>query len=107
MEAQPQRKVGNAGILAFKDKFASLSQDKVVPRLGADARYSAADDVGPAIVTLRVDDQCAGIERRHQRRLAEPQRRRRWRRRRRRQRWRRSAAAVAVAAAEADCRACR
>ena len=46
MEAQPQQKVGNVGILAFKDKFASLAQDKVVPRLGADARYSAADDVG-------------------------------------------------------------
>ncbi len=38
--------MGNVGILAFRDKFASLSRDKVVPRLGADARYSAADDVG-------------------------------------------------------------
>ena len=45
-EVQPQRKVGEVGILAFRDKFASLSQDKVVPRLGADARYSAADDTG-------------------------------------------------------------
>ena len=45
-EAPPQQKVGNAGILAFQDKFASLAQDKVAPRLGADARYSAADDVG-------------------------------------------------------------
>jgi hypothetical protein len=45
-EAQPQPKVGNVGILAFRDKFASLSRDKVVPRLGADARYSAADDTG-------------------------------------------------------------
>jgi hypothetical protein len=45
-EAQPQQKVGNVGILAFRDKFASLSRDRVVPRLGADARYSAADDVG-------------------------------------------------------------
>jgi len=44
--APPQRKVGDVGILAFRDKFASLSQDKVVPRLGADARYSAADDTG-------------------------------------------------------------
>lgn len=43
---QPQRKVGNVGILAFKDQIASLSRDKVVPRLGADARYSAADDTG-------------------------------------------------------------
>ena len=38
--------MGKAGILAFKDKFASLAQDKVAPRLGADARYGAADDVG-------------------------------------------------------------
>src|SRR5215213_3217022 len=45
-EVQPQRKVGEVGILAFRDKFASLSRDKVVPRLGADARYSAADDTG-------------------------------------------------------------
>jgi len=43
---QPQPNVGKAGILAFKDKFASLAQDKVAPRLGADARYGAADDVG-------------------------------------------------------------
>jgi hypothetical protein len=45
-ETPPQPKVGNAGILAFKDKFASLSKDKPAPRLGADARYSEADDVG-------------------------------------------------------------
>src|SRR5206468_10757982 len=38
--------VGRAGILAFKDKLASLAQDKSAPRLGADARYGAADDVG-------------------------------------------------------------
>jgi uncharacterized membrane protein YgcG len=43
---QPQPNVGKAGILAFKDKFASLAQDKLAPRLGADARYGAADDVG-------------------------------------------------------------
>ena len=41
-----KEKVGKAGILAFKDKFKSLAQDKVAPRLGADARYGAADDVG-------------------------------------------------------------
>jgi len=45
-EAQTQQKVGHLGILALKDKFASLAQDKVAPRLGADARYGAADDVG-------------------------------------------------------------
>ncbi len=46
VEVQPQQKVGTAGILAFKDKLASLAQDKIAPRLGADARYGAADDVG-------------------------------------------------------------
>jgi len=39
-------KAGNAGILAFKDKIASLAQDNVVVPLGADARHVAADEVG-------------------------------------------------------------
>src|SRR5882672_4040430 len=39
-------KVGNVGILAYKDKFASLAQDTVVVPIGADARHVAADDVG-------------------------------------------------------------
>jgi hypothetical protein len=43
---QQQQKVGKAGILAFKDQFASLTTDQVAPRLGADARYGAADDGG-------------------------------------------------------------
>ena len=43
---QQQQKVGRAGILAFKDQFASLATDQVAPRLGADARYGAADDGG-------------------------------------------------------------
>ena len=43
---EPKQKVGNAGILAFKDKFASLAQDNAVVPLGADARHAAADDVG-------------------------------------------------------------
>ncbi len=43
---EPKQKVANAGILAFKDKFASLAQDTVVVPLGADARHIAADDVG-------------------------------------------------------------
>jgi hypothetical protein len=47
-EALRQQRVANAGILAFRDKFASLAQDKVAPRLGADARYGAAEDVGRA-----------------------------------------------------------
>jgi len=38
--------VANAGILALKDKIASLAQDTVVVPLGADARHVAADDVG-------------------------------------------------------------
>ncbi len=48
VEAQPlpQQKVGNVGILALKDKFASLAKDRVAPPLGADARYGPADDVG-------------------------------------------------------------
>jgi hypothetical protein len=46
VKAEPQQKVGKAGILAFKDKFASIARDTVAPRLGADARYGAADDVG-------------------------------------------------------------
>jgi len=43
---EPKPKVGNAGILAFKDKFASLAKDTAVVPLGADARHIAADDVG-------------------------------------------------------------
>ena len=38
--------VGNVGILALKDKIASLAQDNVVVPLGADARHVAADEVG-------------------------------------------------------------
>jgi len=45
-DAPPPKKVGNVGILAFKDKLASLAQDKIVPLLGADARHGAADEVG-------------------------------------------------------------
>ena len=43
---EAKSKVGSSGILAFKDKFASLAQDTVVAPLGADARHVAADDVG-------------------------------------------------------------
>src|SRR5712691_13217604 len=46
VEAKPEPKVVKAGILAFKDKFASLARDTVVVPLGADARHVAADDVG-------------------------------------------------------------
>jgi hypothetical protein len=43
---QPEKNVGNVGILALRDKFASLARDKVVARLGANARHGAADEVG-------------------------------------------------------------
>src|SRR2546428_2134333 len=46
VEPKPESKVGKAGILALKDKFASLAQDTVVVPLGADARHVAADDGG-------------------------------------------------------------
>jgi hypothetical protein len=49
-EAQPQPepkvKVGSLGILALKDKIASLAQDTIAPRLGADAKFGAVDEVG-------------------------------------------------------------
>jgi hypothetical protein len=40
----PQKKAEKAGILAFRDKFAGLAQDKTAPRLGKDARFSDAED---------------------------------------------------------------
>ena len=46
VDPKPEPKAGKAGILAFKDKIASLAQDTVVVPLGADARHIAADDVG-------------------------------------------------------------
>ena len=45
-DVPPQQKVGKTGILALRDKFASVSKDRVTPRLGENARYSAADDIG-------------------------------------------------------------
>jgi len=55
VEAKP--KVGNAGILALKDKIASLAQDTVVVSLGADARHIAADEVGrPSARSLLVSN---------------------------------------------------
>jgi hypothetical protein len=41
----PQQTVAQTGILAFRDRFASRATDTVAPRLGADARLSAGDDV--------------------------------------------------------------
>jgi hypothetical protein len=46
LPVETKQKVGNVGILALKDKFASLAQDNVVAPLGADARHVAADEVG-------------------------------------------------------------
>src|SRR6266849_10921957 len=46
LPAEAKPKVGNVGILAFKEKFASLAQDTVMAPLGADARHVAADEVG-------------------------------------------------------------
>src|SRR3989442_15865580 len=46
VEPKPEPKVGKSGILAFKEKVASLAQDTVVVPLGTDARHIAADDVG-------------------------------------------------------------
>ena len=47
------RDVATAGILAFRDQFASLAQDDVAPRLGADARHGDADDVSKGLLPTR------------------------------------------------------
>ncbi len=77
---QPKRNVENTGILALKDKFASLAQDNVVVPLGADARHIAADEVGRPSARSLLASNTPGIKRRHQRRFPEPQCGRRWRR---------------------------
>src|SRR2546430_9564950 len=62
---QEHEKVGKAGILAFKEKLASLAQDQIAPRLGADARYGAADDMGrsssPSLLTTNTPGSSGGI----------------------------------------------
>ncbi len=64
-ETQPRRQVAKAGILAFRDKFASLAQDKIAPRLGAAARFGEADDVSQAstrsMLTTNVPGSSGGI----------------------------------------------
>jgi hypothetical protein len=45
-EPQPQPAVAKPGILAFKDQFANVAQNKTAPRLGADARYVAGNEAG-------------------------------------------------------------
>jgi len=63
-DAKPN--VGKAGILAFKEKFASLAEDQTAPHLGADARYGAADDVGRsssrALLTTNTPGLSGGID---------------------------------------------
>jgi uncharacterized membrane protein YgcG len=46
VDPKPEPKVGKAGILAFKDKFASMAQDTVAVPLGVPAQHVAADDAG-------------------------------------------------------------
>jgi hypothetical protein len=50
---EPRKQVAKAGILAFRDQFASLAKDDVAPRLGADARYGDADDVSKGLLPTR------------------------------------------------------
>jgi len=63
---EPQRNVGSAGILKFKDQFASLAQAEVAPRLGSDARYGAADDMGQSsshsVLTTNMPGSSGGID---------------------------------------------
>lgn len=68
VEPDPKRQVKKAGILAFREKFASLSRDDVAPRLGTDARYIDADDVSEAsfasraLLTSNVPGSSGGID---------------------------------------------
>ena len=45
-EAPAKPQIGNTGILAFRDKFASIRNEKPGPRLGKEARYTDAVDRG-------------------------------------------------------------
>src|SRR5262249_15082594 len=62
----PEPNVGTAGILKYKDQFASLAQDQNAPRLGSDARYAAADEVGLAsshsVLTTNTPGSSGGID---------------------------------------------
>ena len=62
----PEPNIGRAGILAFKEQFASLAQDKDAPRLGNDAHYAAADEVGTAsshsLLTTNTPGSSGGID---------------------------------------------
>jgi hypothetical protein len=61
----PEPNIGRAGILAFKEQFASLAQDQNAPRLGTDARYSAADEAGQgshSVLTTNTPGSSGGID---------------------------------------------
>jgi hypothetical protein len=62
----PEPNVGTAGILKYKDQFASLAQDNIAPRLGTDARYGAAVDAGQAssrsVLTTNTPGSSGGID---------------------------------------------
>jgi hypothetical protein len=62
----PEPNVGRAGILAFKEQIASLAQDQNASRLGSDARYAAADEVGQAsshsVLTTNTPGSSGGID---------------------------------------------
>ena len=62
----PEPNVGTAGILKYKDQFASLAQDQNAPRLGNDARYGAAVDAGQAsshsVLTTNTPGSSGGID---------------------------------------------
>jgi hypothetical protein len=63
---EPATNIGKAGILAFKDQFASLAQDKIAPRLGSDAHYGAAVDGGQSstisLLTTNTPGSSGGID---------------------------------------------
>jgi len=65
-EAPPEPKAGKAGILAFKDKLASLASDRTAPRLGKDARYTTAENSNqsssPSILTSNSPGSSRGLD---------------------------------------------
>lgn len=62
----PEPNVGTAGILKYKDQFASLAQDQIASRLGTDARYAAADEEGQtsshSVLTTNTPGSSGGID---------------------------------------------
>jgi hypothetical protein len=62
----PEPNIGRAGILAFKEQFASLTQDQNAPRLGNDARYTSADETGQSsshsLLTTNTPGSSGGID---------------------------------------------